>query len=254
MTSHAENTVLVMGASSPAGIGAAIARRFATAGHQVLVSARNNEGLQQVAAETGASAHACDITDHDSSNALFSWVAGQEKPLGTAIYATGLNHFTPLARYEPDAARACVETNFLGALSFMRRSAEIMVDGGSIVLLSSLTATRPAFGTAVYAGTKAALDQATRVAALELADRRIRVNGIAPGMTRTDMTEMMFDNPNLEKAVLREIPLGRMGTGEDIAAAAEWLANPECFMTGEILSVNGGAELRRVPTFDEIMG
>lgn len=129
-----------------------------------------------------------------------------------------------------------------------------MVDGGAIILLSSLTATRPAFGTAVYAGTKAALDQATRVAALELAGRRIRVNGIAPGMTRTDMTEMMFDNPNLEQAVLREIPLGRMGTGEDIAAAAEWLANPECFMTGEILSVNGGAELRRVPTFDEIMG
>lgn len=118
MTSHAENTVLVMGASSPAGIGAAIARRFAAAGHQVLVSARNAAGLQQVAAKTGAKAHACDITDQDSCDALFAWVAAQEKPLGTAIYATGLNHFTPLARFEPEAARACVETNFLGALGF----------------------------------------------------------------------------------------------------------------------------------------
>lgn len=243
-----------MGASSPAGIGAAIARRFAAAGKQVLVSARSETGLAEVAREIGAQAHPCDVTDQDSLDALFAWVAAQAGSLHTAIYATGLNHFTPLARFEAEPARACVETNFLGALSFMRRSAEIMVDGGAIILLSSLTATRPAFGTAVYAGTKAALDQVTRVAALEYAGRRIRVNGIAPGMTRTDMTEMMFDNPNLEKAVLREIPLGRMGTGEDIAAAAEWLANPECFMTGEILSVTGGAELRRVPTFEEIMG
>ncbi len=243
-----------MGASSPAGIGAAIARRFASAGHQVLISARNREGLDEVARETGAQAHPCDMTDPASVDALFEWVVALAGQLNTAVYATGLNHFTPLARFEPEPARACVETNFLGALSFIRRSADIMADGGAIITLSSLTATRPAFGTAVYAGTKAALDQATRVAALEYAGRRIRVNGIAPGMTRTDMTEMMFDNPNLEKAVLREIPLGRMGTGEDIAAAAEWLANPECFMTGEILSVNGGAELRRVPTFEEIMG
>lgn len=243
-----------MGASSPAGIGASIARRFAAAGKAVLVSARNAEGLNEVAEEIGAKSHPCDMTDPDSVDKLFAWVGEQAQPLATAVYATGLNHFTPLARYEPEPARSCVETNFLGALSFIRRSAEAMIDGGAIILLSSLTATRPAFGTAVYAGTKAALDQATRVAALEYADRRIRVNGIAPGMTRTDMTEMMFDNPNLEKAVLREIPLGRMGTAEDIAAAAEWLANPECFMTGEILAVNGGAELRRVPTFEEIMG
>jgi NAD(P)-dependent dehydrogenase (short-subunit alcohol dehydrogenase family) len=243
-----------MGASSPAGIGAAIARRFASAGHQVLISARNREGLDEVARETGAQAHPCDMTDPASVDALFEWVVALAGQLNTAVYATGLNHFTPLARFEPEPARACVETNFLGALNFIRRSADIMADGGAIITLSSLTATRPAFGTAVYAGTKAALDQATRVAALEYAGRRIRVNGIAPGMTRTDMTEMMFDNPNMEKAVLREIPLGRMGTGEDIAAAAEWLANPECFMTGEILSVNGGAELRRVPTFEEIMG
>ena len=80
-------------------------------------------------------------------------------------------------------------------------------------------------------------------AALEYAEQGIRVNGIAPGMTRTEMTEGMFGNPNLENAVLREIPLGRMGTAEDIARAAVFLADPDCFMTGETLSITGGAEL-----------
>jgi NAD(P)-dependent dehydrogenase (short-subunit alcohol dehydrogenase family) len=258
MTSHAENTVLVMGASSPVGIGAAIARYFRDAGHRVLISARSEAGLAAVADELGVAWHSCDITDAASVDEFYRWLAGQGGVLRSAVFATGQNHFTPLSRYEAEPARSCVETNFLGALTFMRKSAEAIAatspDGGSITLLSSLTASRPAFGTAVYAGTKAGLEQAIRVAALEYAGAAIRVNGIAPGMTRTDMTEMMFDNPNLEQAVLREIPLGRMGTSEDIASAALWLADPQCFMTGETLAVNGGAELRRVPTLEEIMG
>ncbi len=64
----------------------------------------------------------------------------------------------------------------------------------------------------------------------------------------------MFVNPNIERDVLEEIPLGRMGTSEDIAHAAVYLADPRCFMTGETLSITGGAELRRIPTLKEIMG
>jgi len=254
MTSHAENTVLVMGASSPTGIGAAIARRFADQDYRVLISARKEAGLAAVASEIQCEYHCCDITSPKSVSTFFGWVEATAGVLSDAIFSTGVNHFTPLARFDPEAARPCVETNFLGALRFIQASAGLMANGGSITLLSSLTARRPAFGTAVYAGTKAGLEQAIRVAALEYAEARIRVNGIAPGMTRTDMTEMMFDNPKLEQAVLKEIPLGRMGTGEDIASAALWLAQPDCFMTGETLAVNGGAELRRVPTLDEIMG
>ena len=254
MTSQGENTVLVMGASSPAGIGAAIARRFSEAGHRVIISARNEEGLKTVAESLGVSHHRCDITDAASVEALFQWLEAEHGKLDTAVFATGQNHFTPMARFEPETAKACVNTNFLGALDFIRHSAALMSGGGSIIVLSSLTASRPAFGTAVYAGTKAALEQATRVAALEYASQGIRINGIAPGMTRTDMTEMMFDNGNLEQACIKEIPLARMGTGDDIASAAVWLADPECFMTGETLAVNGGAELTRVPTIEEIMG
>lgn len=254
MKSLAESKALVMGASSSVGIGAAIAAALKANGADVLISARREEALAAVAADLDVRHHPCDITSADSVAALFAWIDEHFGQLETAVFSTGLNHFTPIRDFDPVKAMPCLETQFLGGLTFIRESAARMPTGGSIILLSSLTASRPAYGTAVYAGSKAGLEQIIRVAALEYADQGVRVNGLAPGMTRTEMTDGMFGNPNLEQAVLREIPLGRMGTSEDIARAAVFLADPDCFMTGETLSVTGGAELRRIPTLQEIMG
>jgi NAD(P)-dependent dehydrogenase (short-subunit alcohol dehydrogenase family) len=220
----------------------------------VLISARRQDALAAVGADLGVHHHPCDITSAASVAALYAWIDEHFGRLDTAVFSTGLNHFTPIRDFDPKAAMPCLETQFLGGLTFIRESASRMPEGGSIIMLSSLTASRPAYGTAVYAGSKAALEQITRIAALEYAEQGIRVNGLAPGMTRTEMTDGMFGNPNLEHAVLEEIPLGRMGTSEDIARAAVFLADPGCFMTGETLSITGGAELRRIPTLKEIMG
>lgn len=254
MKSLADSKALVMGASSPVGIGAAIAAALKAAGAEVLISARREDALASVAADLGVHQHPCDITSADSVSALYAWIDEQFGGLDTAVFSTGLNHFTPIRDFDADAAMPCLQTQFIGGLTFIRESARRMSGGGSIIMLSSLTASRPAYGTAVYAGSKAGLEQITRVAALEYAEQGIRVNGLAPGMTRTEMTDGMFGNPNLERAVLEEIPLGRMGTSEDIARAALFLADPGCFMTGETLSITGGAELRRIPTLKEIMG
>ncbi|MEE4174959.1 MAG: SDR family oxidoreductase [Xanthomonadales bacterium] len=254
MKSLAESKALVMGASSTKGIGAAIAGALKAAGADVLISARREDALAAVAEELGVHHHPCDITAAESVAALFAWVDDHFGGLDTAVFSTGLNHFTPIRDFDAEAAMPCLQTQFIGGLTFIRESAARMPGGGSIIMLSSLTASRPAFGTSVYAGSKAGLEQVTRVAALEYAEQGVRVNAIAPGMTRTEMTEGMFGNPNLERAVLEEIPLGRMGTSEDIAHAAVFLAHPACFMTGETLSVTGGAELRRIPTLKEIMG
>jgi NAD(P)-dependent dehydrogenase (short-subunit alcohol dehydrogenase family) len=254
MKSLADSKALVMGASSPAGIGAAIAAALKAEGAEVLVSARRKDALASVAASLGVQHHPCDITSAQSVSELYAWIDEQFGGLDTAVFSTGLNHFTPIRDFDPEAAMPCLQTQFIGGLTFIRESAARMPNGGSIIMLSSLTASRPAYGTSVYAGSKAALEQITRVAALEYAEQGIRVNGLAPGMTRTEMTDGMFRNPNLERAVLEEIPLGRMGTSEDIARAAVFLADPACFMTGETLSISGGAELRRIPTLKEIMG
>ena len=254
MTSFADNKALVMGASSPVGIGAAIADSLKQAGADVVISARREAALASIGEQLGVDHHACDITDAESVRDLFDTLRERFGRLDTAVFSTGLNHFTPIKDFDPESAMACLQTQFLGGLTFIRESAALMAEGGSIIMLSSLTASRPAFGTAVYAGSKAGLEQITRVAALEFAGQGIRVNAIAPGMTRTEMTDGMFGNPGLEPAVIREIPLGRMGTSEDIAQAALFLADPNCFMTGETLSVTGGAELCRIPTLKEIMG
>lgn len=254
MASLDRKKALVMGASSSQGIGAAIARAYRDAGAEVMISARREDALQAVAEPIGASVCACDATDEESVAGLFREINERLGGLDVAVYSTGLNHFSPIARFDPGAAMPTIQTQLVGGLLFIKHAAAAMPKGGAIILVSSLTARLPAYGTSVYAGTKAALEQITRIAALEYADQGLRINGVAPGMTRTDMTEMMFGNPGLERAVVRETPMGRLGTPEDIASAALWLAGDDCFMTGETLPVSGGAELRRIPTFDEMQG
>jgi NAD(P)-dependent dehydrogenase (short-subunit alcohol dehydrogenase family) len=101
-------------------------------------------------------------------------------------------------------------------------------------------------------GTKAGTDHVIRCVAHEFGARGIRANSISPGLTETPMTADAKDVPGLFDSFLSGYPLGRIGTKDDIAAAAVWLASDECFMTGQNLQVNGGLTLRRNPTREEI--
>ena len=101
-------------------------------------------------------------------------------------------------------------------------------------------------------GTKAGMDHVIRCVAHEFGDRGIRANSISPGLTDTPMTAQAKQVPGIFESFLKSYPLGRIGTSEDIAAAAAWLASDECFMTGENLQVNGGLTLRRNPMQSEI--
>ena len=91
-----------------------------------------------------------------------------------------------------------------------------------------------------------------RCFANEFGQKGVRVNSIAPGLTATPMTEAEVRMPGLEEAFLKEYPMGRLGTVDDVADAALWLASDECFVTGEVLQVNGGLTLRRNPSSREI--
>ena len=105
---------------------------------------------------------------------------------------------------------------------------------------------------AAYMGCKAGADHVIRCVANEFGSRGIRANSISPGLTDTPMTAGAKATPGVYEAFTACYPLGRVGTSEDIAAAAVWLASDECFMTGQNLQVNGGLTLRRNPTRDEI--
>jgi NAD(P)-dependent dehydrogenase (short-subunit alcohol dehydrogenase family) len=105
---------------------------------------------------------------------------------------------------------------------------------------------------AAYIATKAAGEALVRCFANEFGAQGVRVNSIAPGLTSTPMTEKEVRMPGLEEAFLKEYPLGRLGTTQDVADAALWLAGDECFLTGQVLQVNGGLTLRRNPSQKEI--
>jgi NAD(P)-dependent dehydrogenase (short-subunit alcohol dehydrogenase family) len=105
---------------------------------------------------------------------------------------------------------------------------------------------------AAYIGTKAAGEALVRCFANEFGGGGVRVNSIAPGLTSTPMTEREVRMPGLEEAFVKEYPLGRIGTTQDVADAALWLAGDECFMTGQVLQINGGLTLRRNPSQRDI--
>ena len=127
-----------------------------------------------------------------------------------------------------------------------------MAAGGSIIQISSATATILFHDHAAYMGTKAGTDHVIRCVAEEFGAKGIRANSISPGLTDTPMNAAAKTVPGLFDAFVPGYPLGRIGTVDDIAAAAVWLASDECFMTGQNLQVNGGLTLRRNPSKDEI--
>ena len=102
-------------------------------------------------------------------------------------------------------------------------------------------------------GCKAGIDHIIRIIGNEFGQYGIRANSISPGLTETPMTADAIAAPGLTEAFLPGYPLGRIGTKDDVAAAAVWLSSDECFMTGENLQVNGGLTLRRNPTREEIV-
>jgi len=124
--------------------------------------------------------------------------------------------------------------------------------GGSLIQISSATATIMLNDHAAYMGTKAGTDHVIRCVAHEFGAEGIRANSVSPGLTDTPMNAAAKEVPGLFEAFRSGYPLGRWGTSEDIAAACVWLASDECFMTGETLQVNGGLTLRRNPTREEI--
>jgi len=144
------------------------------------------------------------------------------------------------------------DLQFKGPFLFFQSMIGAMADGGSLIQVSSATATIMLNDHAAYMGTKAGTDHVVRCIANEFGERGIRANSISPGITATPMTAGAQATPGLFEAFADSYPLGRVGTSDDIAAAAVWLASDECFMTGQNLQVNGGLTLRRNPSKDEI--
>ncbi|MET0545982.1 MAG: SDR family oxidoreductase [Caulobacterales bacterium] len=243
---------VVLGAAGAGNMGQTIARRFAQEGAKVLVTGRKQDELQRFADEIGGQCALCDVTKRDDVFALAAQAKAKLGKVDIGVNATGWGLLKPFLETTEEELQQMTALQFIGPFYFLQAMIGVMGQGGSLIQISSATATIMLNDHAAYMGTKAGTDHVVRCAANEFGARGIRVNSISPGLTETPMTAAATATPGVRDAFLPSYPLGRIGTSEDIAAAAAWLAGDECFMTGQNLQVNGGLTLRRNPTNQEI--
>jgi len=251
MSSLAGKTAVVLGASGESNFGVAIARRFAAEGARVLVAARRLEPLERLAREIGGEAVACDVTREEDIAALFAAAVANGGQLGVAVFSAGLHAMALIDELAAEDIRPTLEVSFIGALLFFKHAARAMPAGGSVITVSSLTARLPGPTRAVCSGARAGIDYAQKVAAWEYADRGVRFNAIAAGLIHTDMTAPLFAIPGVVEGHMAATPAGRMGTLEDMAEAALFLADPQRsgYINGQVLDLAGGQQMGSLPRF-----
>lgn len=245
---------VVMGAAGRGNMAQSIARRLSAEGARLVLAGRRPEPLAELAAELdGLAVPDCDITREEDLARLASAAVDRFGGVDIAVNATGWGLLKPFLDTTREEMERIVALQFTGAILFYQAMLRVMRDGGSLIQISSATASIMLEDHAAYMGTKAGTDHVIRCIANEFGHRGIRANSVAPGFTVTPMTAKAGRNPAIVGAFAKEYPLGRVGTSEDIAEAVAWVASDACFMTGQVLQVNGGVTLRRNPRNAEIV-
>ena len=246
MTELIGKRALVTGSKS--GIGFAIAKRLVQAGAEIILHARNDSSEVEAAkiklaklANEDISTVFGDFSDPNSCCSLFEAIKKDSKPIDILVNNAAIQPVCALADLEPSEISQMLETNLQVPIMMTRYFAEYSENGGSIVNICSIEGLTPAINHSHYAASKAGLINFTKASALELGSKNIRVNSICPGLT--DRQNLDKDWPQGVQNWLENVPLKRLGTGEDIANATLFLVSDAAsFITGANLIVDGGME------------
>ncbi len=235
---------IVTGASS--GLGAAVARSLAALGAHVAVVARRADRLTELAGEIGGFAIAGDLSELDRIGAVVDAAATELGPPEILINAAGSMFTEERAEAEPlPAIRSTLELNLAAPLLLSQAVFEHMraAGRGSIVNISSISGRVgvPGIPQASYAASKAGLSGLTAELAVQWARHSIRVNTVAPGFFRSEITAPLYENERSLEYLRRNTPLPRHGTPEDVVGAVAWLAgDAAAYVTGQTIVVDGG--------------
>ncbi|MBY4599245.1 3-oxoacyl-ACP reductase FabG [Ottowia caeni] len=239
----AGQVALVTGASR--GIGAAIAQELALRGLKVVGTATTDDGAAKISAalsaHPGCRGARLDVNDAAAAEALIDAIVKEHGALHVLVNNAGITRDMLAMRMKDEDWDAVLDTNLKSVFRLSRAVMRTMMKQryGRIISITSVVGASGNPGQANYAAAKAGVAGMTRALARELGSRNITVNCIAPGFIATDMTAALSDEQ--QKALVGQIPLGRLGQPADIARAVAYLASPDAgYITGHELHVNGG--------------
>jgi NAD(P)-dependent dehydrogenase (short-subunit alcohol dehydrogenase family) len=239
-----KKVAIITGGAS--GIGLAIARKFVKEGITTVIVGRDKKKLKEACSEMGKNAHlvVCDLADLDSIPSLVQSVIDKFGRIDILVNNAGINMKKEIGDVTDDDYQKIILTNQTSTFSLIREVAGFMKEqeSGSILNISSMASLYGLPFVIAYTASKSAIEGMTRAMAVELSPDGIRVNCIAPGFIKTNMSSVALDkDPERKKKVLSRTPLGRLGRTEEVANAAYFLVSDEAsYITGVVLPVDGG--------------
>lgn len=231
---------VVTGAGS--GIGAVIARHLVKEGYRVAVWDIDAAAANSVATDLGSAAVAATVDVADEASVEAGFAAMGEVP-AVVVNNAGRVRFGPLLSLSVERWQAVIDVNLTGTFLVSRGAARLMADagGGAIVSISSVNGIAAAPNAGAYTSTKAAIIMLTEQMALEFAPMGVRVNCVAPGLILAGMSDPIYVDPEVRALRQSKVPLGSLGTADDVAEAVLFLASDKAaYVTGQTLAVDGG--------------
>ncbi|WP_415977130.1 SDR family oxidoreductase [Rhodococcus sp. 077-4] len=227
------------------GVGAGITRAYLRAGYTVVACARRDVDVPIQVDGRVATYMPCDVRNESDVVNTVDAILTQYGRLDTVVNNAGGAPFALAHNASANFHRKIVELNLLAPLLVAQAANSVMQDqetGGSIVMISSVSAQRPSPGTAAYGAAKAGLDSLTKSLAVEWAPK-VRVNGLAVGMVETEQSELHYGDADGIARVARTVPLGRLASPEDVGNSAVFLSSESAsYISGATLTVHGGGE------------
>jgi 3-oxoacyl-[acyl-carrier protein] reductase len=224
------------------GMGSALCRRLAKRGAHLLLAGRNEQRLASLAAELGAETFCLDASNLRQVESCMKRAVELHGDVNGVANCVGSLLLKPAHLLSEEEWDATVATNLKSAFAVVRGAAITMTQkGGSVVLLSTAPARVGLANHEAISAAKAGLEGLALAASASYASKGIRVNCVAPGMTRTPLTANLLQNEMMAKASAGMHALGRIGEPDDVASAIEWLLDPEqSWVTGQVIGVDGG--------------
>ncbi|WP_395763145.1 SDR family oxidoreductase [Elizabethkingia anophelis] len=231
------------------GIGYATAKMLKDKGASVVITGRRRDAVESAASEIECDSFVADQSILSDTDKLVTMVGKKYGKVDVLVINAGFGRYIPLEQTTEEQFDEIMNVNFKGAYFVLNKFIPILNDGASVIFISSLTASISMLNTSVYASSKAAVNTLIRIAARELAERKIRVNAVSPGVTDTALFSKTISDPDALNGLMEnlksQIPLKRLGTSDEVASLVLHLAGEEgAFITGSEFLIDGGSRLQ----------